>query len=137
MQVHLFVSTTYASVRAFTSDPTGDNLPPDYAPWRPFSTGDAVPVQKHTQHVADAVARHGYFLVSGRVQRLHLTRAPKLPRGPNQLAKLIVDLATDEVEDKKDTALTKRAAKAGARGGPARSEALMSESLGNVISDIT
>lgn len=49
---------------------------------------------------------------------------PKRPRDPNQLAKLMVDLATGEESELKETTFAKRASKAGAKGGPARASAL-------------
>lgn len=49
-----------------------------------------------------------------------MSRPKKRPRDPAQLAKLIVDIATGEVEDEKETSLTKRAAAGGKKGGPAR-----------------
>jgi hypothetical protein len=70
MRIYLFVSTTEPKIRGFTSDPTGCNLPADYAPWRSSGAGSAVPAGDHADLVSDAVARHGYFLVSGNVQRL-------------------------------------------------------------------
>lgn len=45
-------------------------------------------------------------------------KAPKRPRDPNQLAKMMIDIATGEAEEPEKTALTERARKAGARGGP-------------------
>lgn len=49
---------------------------------------------------------------------------PKRPRDPNQLAKLIVDIATGEASEAEETAFAKRASKAGTKGGPARAKAL-------------
>ena len=51
-------------------------------------------------------------------------KKPKRPRDPNQLAKLMVDLATGEVEAPKETKAGKRASVAGTKGGPARAKAL-------------
>jgi hypothetical protein len=51
-------------------------------------------------------------------------KTPKRPRDPNQLAKLMVDIATGETEEPKETPLTKRASDAGKVGGPARAKAL-------------
>lgn len=53
-----------------------------------------------------------------------MTKPPKRPRDPNQLAKMIVDIATGEESDPEKTALTERASKAGTKGGPARAKAL-------------
>jgi hypothetical protein len=52
------------------------------------------------------------------------SKTPKRPRDPNQLAKLITDIATGEVTEPQETKLTKRASVAGAKGGPARAKAL-------------
>jgi hypothetical protein len=49
---------------------------------------------------------------------------PKRPRDPNQLAKLVVDIATGETADASETVLTKRASVAGQKGGPARAASL-------------
>lgn len=49
---------------------------------------------------------------------------PKRPRDPNQLAKLIADIATGEVQDEEMTPKQARAAKGGKVGGKARAKAL-------------
>ena len=51
----------------------------------------------------------------------------KRPHDPNQLAKLVVDIATDEVSEAEETPKVERARKAGKRGGPARAEKLTPE----------
>lgn len=51
-------------------------------------------------------------------------KTPKRPRDPNQLAKLITDIATGETGDANETVRTKRASVAGQKGGPARAAAL-------------
>lgn len=51
-------------------------------------------------------------------------KKPKRPRDPNQLAKLMVDIATGEIETPEKSVAAKRAAKAGKKGGPARAKAL-------------
>ncbi len=56
-----------------------------------------------------------------------MTKTPKRPRDPNQLAKFIVDVATGETIGKVDTPKVARAKKAGAVGGPARALALTAE----------
>jgi hypothetical protein len=48
----------------------------------------------------------------------------KCPRDPNQLAKLITDIATGEVEEGADTAVTQRAKAGGLKGGAARAASL-------------
>jgi len=59
-----------------------------------------------------------------------MTKHPKRPRDPAQLAKLVVDIATGEVEDRErppETDLGKRAQAGGRKGGPARAIALTPE----------
>lgn len=64
-----------------------------------------------------------------------MTRTPKRPRDPNQLAKLIVDLATgaatdDVVEDRessKDPAAVSLGRRGGLKGGRARADGLSPE----------
>ena len=51
----------------------------------------------------------------------------KRPRDPNQLAKFIVDLATDEALPKEASPKESRARKGGAKGGPARALSLTPE----------
>lgn len=60
-----------------------------------------------------------------------MTRTPKRPRDPNQLAKLIVDLATGEAteetranDDGKDPAAVSLGRRGGLKGGKARAEKL-------------
>jgi hypothetical protein len=70
MQIYLFVSSTEPNVRAFTSDPTGGNLPTAYAPWQPSGSGAPTPVRDPVDPVSRAVARDGFFLMSGKVHPL-------------------------------------------------------------------
>lgn len=58
-----------------------------------------------------------------------MTKHPKRPRDPNQLAKSIVDLATGETEDKKPTYTDaqKFAREGGLKGGRARAGKLSPE----------
>lgn len=53
-----------------------------------------------------------------------MTKTPKRPRDPNQLAKFIVDAATGEIQVAVETPKVSRAKKAGAVGGPARARSL-------------
>ncbi len=55
-----------------------------------------------------------------------MAKMKKRPRDPNQLAKLIVGIASGEVDDG-ETAKTVRARKGGTKGGPARARALTDE----------
>jgi hypothetical protein len=56
-----------------------------------------------------------------------MTKQPKRPRDPAQLAKFIVDIATGEAEDPEPTPKEVRASKGGSKGGPARARALTDE----------
>lgn len=53
-----------------------------------------------------------------------MTRQPKRPRDPAQLAKMIVDIATGEIEEGAQSPSAAKASKAGRSGGPARAKAL-------------
>jgi hypothetical protein len=53
-----------------------------------------------------------------------MTKTPKRPRDPNQLAKLITDIATGDASDSQETTFSKRASVAGTKGGPARATSL-------------
>jgi hypothetical protein len=63
------------------------------------------------------------------------SKGRKRPRDPNQLAKLIVDIASGEVEDRdptpeeqgKDPAAVDRGRKGGEKGGRARAKAMTPE----------
>lgn len=61
-----------------------------------------------------------------------MSKTPKRPRDPNQLAKMIVDVATGEIEDNnpdagKDPAAVALGRKGGLKGGKARAESLTPE----------
>lgn len=53
-----------------------------------------------------------------------MAKTPKRPRDPNQLAKIVVDIATGEVADTPPEPKDKAAAAKGRAGGAARSTAL-------------
>ena len=53
-----------------------------------------------------------------------MAKTPKRPRDPNQLAKLITDIASGEGREPEETVFSKRASKAGVKGGAARAKAL-------------
>ena len=55
--------------------------------------------------------------------------SPKRPRDPNQLAKVMVDLATGATEDRKPLA---SARKGGLKGGKARAKALSPEERSDI-----
>lgn len=52
---------------------------------------------------------------------------PKRPRDPNQLAKLVVDIATGDIQEPEETPQAVRARNAGKQGGPARAAKLTPE----------
>lgn len=52
---------------------------------------------------------------------------PKRPRDPNQLAKLMVDIASGKVEEAEKSPTEQRASTAGLKGGPARAAVLTPE----------
>ena len=60
-----------------------------------------------------------------------MTRTPKRPRDPNQLAKMIVDLSTGQVEDREPTpeerGVDPAASAMGKKGGPARAASMTPE----------
>ena len=56
----------------------------------------------------------------------------KRPRDPNQLAKLVVDIATGDVDEPDETPQTKRARKAGKQGGLARASKLTPEKRADI-----
>lgn len=61
-----------------------------------------------------------------------MTKKPSRPRDPNELAKLIADIATGQVEDDdpalgKDPAAVALGRKGGLKGGSARAESLTAE----------
>ena len=53
-----------------------------------------------------------------------MAKLPKRPRDPNQLAHMVVGIATGEREEAVPTLAQERASKGGAKGGPARAKAL-------------
>ncbi len=56
-----------------------------------------------------------------------MTKPPKRPRDPNQLAKLMIDIASGDVEEAEKSVTEKRASTAGKKGGPARAASLTPE----------
>lgn len=63
-----------------------------------------------------------------------MTKQPKRPRDPNQLAKLMVDIATGQESEPEETTFTKRASTAGIKGGPARAKALTPQQRSEIAS---
>jgi hypothetical protein len=69
MLIYIFSSETHTAVSALTSDHSGGNLPPVYAPWRPVNGGRALPVSSQASSVIGAIQRDGYFLLSAKTVR--------------------------------------------------------------------
>jgi hypothetical protein len=69
MEVYFFVSDKQSSVRAFTSDQTGGNLPTEYAPWRVVKSGRLIHIEAENDPIMVAIARDGFFLMSGTRRR--------------------------------------------------------------------
>ncbi len=63
-----------------------------------------------------------------------MAKTPRRPRDPNQLAKAIVDIATGEMPTTRLSVTEERASKAGAKGGPARANALTPEQRAQIAS---
>jgi hypothetical protein len=63
-----------------------------------------------------------------------MSKPPKRPRDPNQLAKMIADIATGDVEETEKTATEKRASTAGKKGGPARAKSLTPQQRSEIAS---
>ncbi|WP_294131219.1 hypothetical protein [Sphingobium sp.] len=63
-----------------------------------------------------------------------MAKPPKRPRDPNQLAKMMIDIATGEGAQVERTANEARAARAGAVGGPARAKALTPQQRSEIAS---
>jgi hypothetical protein len=65
MIMYRFVSSEYETVRAFTRDATGGNLPADYAPWRAMDGEQRMSSDAVSPRVAEIVSKTGYFLLCG------------------------------------------------------------------------
>lgn len=63
-----------------------------------------------------------------------MTKPPKRPRDPNQLAKFVIDTATSENGQAPETATVVRARKGGAKGGKARAKALSDQERSEIAS---
>ena len=63
MHVYVFVTTSDPTVRAFSHDAKGDNLPAEYAPWRRDSGDDVIAIDLPADPMAKDIRRKGYYLV--------------------------------------------------------------------------
>lgn len=64
-----------------------------------------------------------------------MTDEPKRPRDPNQLAKMVADLATGAAVDKLPPSPSAQHARAGAMGGHVRSDRLSAERRAQIAKD--
>lgn len=63
-----------------------------------------------------------------------MAKTPKRPRDPNQLAKLMTDIASGDVDEAEQTVTEKRASTAGKKGGPARAKVLTPQQRSEIAS---
>lgn len=63
-----------------------------------------------------------------------MTKTPKRPRDPNQLAKAIVDIATGGPDAPEPSMTVKRARSGGEKGGPARAKILTPQQRSEIAS---
>jgi hypothetical protein len=63
--MYRFVSSRHETVRAFTRNATGGNLPADYAPWRAMDGEYGMSSDAATPCVVEIVRKTGYFLLFG------------------------------------------------------------------------
>lgn len=66
MQVYAFISEKEVRVSAFTSDPTGSNLPGVYAPWRPMNGGRGMYLASASDPIAISIRSTGHYLIDAR-----------------------------------------------------------------------
>jgi hypothetical protein len=66
MEIFLFVSRFHLGIRALTVDPTGGNLPQDYAPWHSMGQRSKPRGRPMIEPINDIVESNGFFLLSGR-----------------------------------------------------------------------
>ena len=64
MQIYLFTSMKDPKVSGFTSDSTGQNLPAEFAPWRPVNGGTALSTGAGADPVSVEVRERGFYLVT-------------------------------------------------------------------------
>jgi hypothetical protein len=80
MQVYLFISNRDLSVLAFTSDQTGANLPPDFAPWKPLGgrsmSADGVSGIGNSHVIGTTLEADGYYVARAKIT---LTNEPLPP----------------------------------------------------------
>jgi hypothetical protein len=62
MTVFLFISESDPTVRAFTADGTGNNLPAEYAPWRATNSGKAFYLGSANDPITIDIRTDGYSL---------------------------------------------------------------------------
>jgi hypothetical protein len=81
VQVYLFISKRDLSVLAFTSHPTGANLPPDFAPWAPLGSrpmsADGVSGIGGSDVIGTAIEANGYYVARAKIILTHEPLPPQ------------------------------------------------------------
>ena len=67
LRLYVFVSIPWQTIRGFTPDEAGANLPRDYAPWRAAADKPTL-IVSDGEPIAAAVRENGFFLVSGNLE---------------------------------------------------------------------
>ena len=63
MQLYIFTAAFDPTIRAFSRDPGGRNLPTEHAPWRRDSRGGTITIDPANDPIADAIREKGYVVV--------------------------------------------------------------------------
>jgi hypothetical protein len=63
MQVYVFTAAFDPTVRAFSQDSTGSNLPTEHAPWRRDSRGAVITINPEIDPIAKEINEKGYLVV--------------------------------------------------------------------------
>jgi hypothetical protein len=77
MQVFVFYSEKDGDIAAFTNDQDGQNLPAEFAPWKPLGGGamrvgdNLAGASGRGNAVMDGIARDGFFLARAELRTIH------------------------------------------------------------------
>jgi hypothetical protein len=63
MRLYLFISRVERSLRAFTPDETGRNLPDERGPWYAAGSGSIISTGGDVDKIQSAVLQDGYLLL--------------------------------------------------------------------------
>jgi hypothetical protein len=78
MQVYIFISEKDPSLRVFTWDETGANLPAESAPWRAANGGQSLFLASASDPIAREIRAVGYHLVDARPLKTAASNYSKL-----------------------------------------------------------